>query len=195
MQTIKCTVVGDGCIGKTSLLISYTTNSFDQNWVPTVFDGYSVNLMVDNKPVHLSLWDTSGQFSDYERLRPLSYPNTDVFLIVFSVSSTISFKNVSPQWIGEVRKHCPQTPVVLVGSKSDTRTHVETADYLQKQGNSFVDVKDAEQLAKDIGAVQYLECSAKTQAGLKDLFDTVVRIALKPKPNNTTGCFGVCTVL
>ncbi len=59
----------------------------------SVFDNYSATVMVDGKTISLGLWDTAGQ-EDYDRLRPLSYPQTDVFLICFSLVSPPSYENV-----------------------------------------------------------------------------------------------------
>ena len=65
-------------------------------------------------PVSLGLWDTAGQ-EDYDRLRPLSYPQTDVFLICFSVVSPSSFENVTSKWCPEIKHHCADAPILLVG--------------------------------------------------------------------------------
>ena len=86
MQTIKCVVVVNVEAGKTCLLISYTINQcLSRGIYPSavVFDNYSANVMVDGRPINLGLWDTAGQ-EDYDRLRPLSYPQTVRFFLYYS---------------------------------------------------------------------------------------------------------------
>ena len=188
MQNIKCVIVGDGAVGKTCLLISYTTNAFPSEYIPTVFDNYSANVMVDGRPVNLGLWDTAGQ-EDYDRLRPLSYPNTDVFLIAYSIISPSSFENVKTKWFPEIQHHCPNTPLILVGTKSDLRNDEGMKQKLASKGHHMVTSEEAAARATEIGAKKHLECSALTQEGLKPIFDEAIRAALdKPKVVKKKGC-------
>lgn len=179
MQTIKCVVVGDGAVGKTCLLISYTTNKFPSEYVPTVFDNYAVTVMIGGEPYTLGLFDTAGQ-EDYDRLRPLSYPQTDVFLVCFSVVSPSSFENVKEKWVPEITHHCQKTPFLLVGTQIDLRDEQSTLEKLAKNKQKPITLEQGEKLAKELKAVKYVECSALTQKGLKNVFDEAILAALEP---------------
>ena len=115
---------------------------------------------------------TLGQ-EDYDRLRPLSYPQTDVFLVCFSVTSPASFENVKEKWFPEVHHHCPGVPCLIVGTQVDLRDDSQVLEKLQRQKQRPVASEQGERLARELGAVKYVECSALTQKGLKNVFDEV----------------------
>ena len=94
-------------------------------YIPTVFDNYTTTVSVDGKKVQFGLWDTAGQ-EDYDRLRHLSYPNSDVFLLAFSLVSPTSLENVESKWYPELQHHGPNVPIILVGTKMDLREQLES---------------------------------------------------------------------
>jgi len=177
---IKLMVVGDGSVGKTCLLISYTTNSFPGEYVPTVFDNYNANAIVEGNPVNLGLWDTAGS-SEYDTLRPLSYPGTDVFLICFSLFTPESCENVLTKWYPEISTNAPDVPIILVGTKMDLRSKPEAVQSLKDMNQSPITTQQGEELARKIGAKKYLECSALTQQNLSLVFEEAVKLVLFPQ--------------
>ncbi|KAG4081489.1 hypothetical protein H8356DRAFT_1285094 [Neocallimastix lanati (nom. inval.)] len=158
---------------------SYTTNNFPEDYVPTVFDNYAVTVMIGEEPYTLGLFDTAGQ-EDYDRLRPLSYPQTDVFLVCFSVVNPSSFENIKEKWIPEIRHHCPTVPCLIVGTQIDLRDNAAEKEKLSKRKQKPIEFEQGEKLAKEMNAVKYVECSARNSEGLKNVFDEAIIAALEP---------------
>ncbi|GMH03306.1 hypothetical protein Nepgr_005145 [Nepenthes gracilis] len=173
---IKCVTVGDGAVGKTCMLICYTSNKFPTDYIPTVFDNFSANVAVEGSIVNLGLWDTAGQ-EDYSRLRPLSYRGADIFVLAFSLISRASYENVLKKWMPELRRFAPNVPTVLVGTKLDLREERVRAD---PTGSNIITSAQGEELRKQIGAAAYIECSSKTQQNVKAVFDTAIKVVLQP---------------
>jgi small GTP-binding protein len=173
---IKLVVVGDGAVGKTCLLITFATGHFPEEYVPTVFENYCAKMVINDKPVYLHLWDTAGQ-EDYDRLRPLSYPDSDIVLMCFSTTSKNSYESILEKWNPEVKHYLPTTPVILVGTKVDLRDskaedpNAETTEYVTKE--------EGDQLAGEIKALAYMETSAKVGGGdLQSVFLECVKTVL-----------------
>ena len=116
----KLVIIGNGGSGKTSLLTVFTKGTFPQNYVPTVFENDVKDMKLGNEHIELAMWDTAGQ-ENYAKLRPLSYRNADVILIAFGIDDRQALENVVNVWHPEVLEHCPDVPVILVGTKLDLR--------------------------------------------------------------------------
>uniref|UniRef100_A0A914KPX8 Uncharacterized protein n=2 Tax=Meloidogyne incognita group TaxID=654580 RepID=A0A914KPX8_MELIC len=189
MATIrrKLVIVGDGACGKTCLLIVFSKDDFPEVYVPTVFENYVADIEVDQRQVELALWDTAGQ-EDYDRLRPLSYPDTNVILMCFSIDSPDSLENIIEKWTPEVRHFCPNVPIILVGNKKDLRNDPQTLKELAKSKQEPVNSEAAQAVAQQIGAYAYLECSAKYKEGVQEVFETATRAALQQKSKKRKGC-------
>ncbi|KAJ2924019.1 hypothetical protein H1R20_g13068, partial [Candolleomyces eurysporus] len=173
----KLVVVGDGGCGKTCLLIVYAENRFPESYIPTVFENYVTQVQFEGKLVELALWDTAGQ-EEYDRLRPLSYPESDVILIVFSIDFPTSLANVQDKWYPEVAHFCENTPLILVGTKTDLRRDEQTRRMLGAQGQAPITPDQGAAVAREIGA-KYIECSAKTGTGVQDVFSLALRESMR----------------
>eukprot|EP01101_Sappina_pedata_P006552 TRINITY_DN3273_c0_g1_i1.p1 TRINITY_DN3273_c0_g1~~TRINITY_DN3273_c0_g1_i1.p1 ORF type:complete len:217 (-),score=39.49 TRINITY_DN3273_c0_g1_i1:125-775(-) len=165
-EMIKIVVLGDASVGKTSLLLSYTENRVLDDYIPTVLDNCTFFTEIDSKPVNLTFWDTAGN-EEFERLRSLCYPETHVFLLCFSISYQVSFDNIQHRWAPEIQQYAEHAKTVLVGTKLDRRGSSK---------DKCVEKQDGEQLAAKIGAEAYLECSAVTRQGIKQVVEKAVRV-------------------
>ena len=187
MTTIKLVVVGDVGVGKTSLLITYSTNIFPSEYVPMSFDDDPrQSVTISGETYYLQLLDTVGQ-DDYYQLRAIAYPCTSVFLVCFSVAHPPSFENVQGQWVPEIRHHCPNTPFLLVGTQVDLRDDIATLDKLEEKQEKPVSKEEGEILAKSLKAVAYIECSSLTREGVKNVFDQAISHHLESVKKS--GCF------
>lgn len=117
---MKIVVVGDGTVGKTCVLIRYSKDEFPRGYVPTIFDNYNNQVLVNGSLINLGLWDTAGQ-EEYERMRTVAYPGANVFLIIFDVTQKSTFENATKKWFPEVKKAVGHAKFVFVGNKSDLR--------------------------------------------------------------------------
>lgn len=152
--------------------MSFSDDKFTMEYIPTVFDNFDTNMDFNGKSVLLSLWDTAGQ-AEYDRLRPLSYPDTDIFLLVFSLTSEDTLVNVIDKWYPEVKQYCPGVPYILVGTKLDLR-----ADELKKEHNRAVTTERLITVARQISASAHCECSAKTRQGIKEVFHKALDVCI-----------------
>ncbi|KFH45580.1 GTP-binding protein-like protein [Hapsidospora chrysogenum ATCC 11550] len=185
----KLVLLGDGASGKTSLLNVFTRGYFPTVYEPTVFENYVHDIFVDNVHIELSLWDTAGQ-EEFDRLRSLSYDDTDLIILCFSVDSKDSLENVESKWVGEIADNCPGVKLVLVALKCDLREQTgQDDDEEAGEGTTGDDGQAGEkkptisydqglEVARRIGALRYLECSAMRNRGVNEAFTEAARVAL-----------------
>ena len=129
--------------------------------------------------VELALWDTAGQEA-YDRLRPLSFPGSHVVLVCFTIDSRDSLENACVKWSKEVKHFCPGVPIILVGNKKDLRDCVGTHSPVQDACNKrkCVEYEEGKAVEEKIGAAMYLECSAKSNVGVREVFEQAARVTL-----------------
>ncbi|XP_023159457.1 rho-related BTB domain-containing protein 1 [Ceratitis capitata] len=200
-ELVKCVLVGDTAVGKTRLICARACNkhvSLSQllsTHVPTVWaiDQYRIYKdvlersweVVDGVNVSLRLWDT---FGDHDKDRRFAYGRSDVVLLCFSIASPISLRNCKAMWYPEIRRFCPDVPVILVGCKNDLRYMYRDETYLSYFGERSTFVRaalksdlvmpdEARAVAKELG-VAYYETSVFTYFGVNEVFENAIRSAL-----------------
>ncbi|KAG5848280.1 rho-related GTP-binding protein RhoH [Anguilla rostrata] len=168
--SVKCVLVGDTAVGKTALLVRFTSETFPESYKPTVYENTGVEVFMDGVQISLGLWDTAGN-DTFRGIRPMSYQQADVVLLCYSVANHTSFANVRHKWICEVREHLPQVPVLVVATQTDQRE-------MGPHRANCLSSSEGKRLAQDLRAKGYLECSAISNRGVQQVFECAVRTAI-----------------
>ncbi|RKU43213.1 Rho GTPase [Coniochaeta pulveracea] len=191
-QLTSTCLSGDGACGKTSLLNVFTRGYFPTVYEPTVFENYVHDIFVDGTHIELSLWDTAGQ-EEFDRLRSLSYDDTDLIMLCYSVDSKDSLENVESKWVGEIADNCPGVKLVLVALKCDLRENEAEEDGAntnnpelggQQEKKPLINYDQGLEVARRINALRYLECSAMRNRGVNEAFTEAARVALSVKKDS-----------
>jgi len=173
-MSIKAVLVGDGACGKTTLLITATTGQFSTT-LESEGPKFETKVRVGGKDRPLDFYDTFGQ-DENQRQRIAIYPETDVFIVAFSIVSPYSFEHVREKWYPEIHRHSPDVPIILVGTKADLRNDEDALERLSSRKLAPISFHDGNEMKKEIGAVSYVECSAVDGAGLCELLQAILEI-------------------
>ncbi|XP_075239695.1 transforming protein RhoA-like [Convolutriloba macropyga] len=205
--TIKVVIVGDGTCGKTSLLHRLKTGEFPKTYIPTVFENYTWETVLENgQVVSLVLVDTAGQ-EDYDKIRPLSYQDAEIVIFCYDIGRPETFTDVSLKWVKEINYYLSEsTPLrFLVGLKSDLRNPEE--DPLSSPSTGISDFSNTTEpppplvrpSEADDTATRHMfeyqgECSAKTG---ENVLETFQRAAILGSKRKSTGseANGCCVIL
>ena len=176
----------DEITDKQLILLSYTQNKkydyYDKDcFIPTVFDNYSSNVTFEDMTINLQLWSTQRQ-ENYKKLRPLSYPQTDIFLICFSLVYPSSLESVENEWLPEIREHCPGTPFILVGTRSDYRDEFDQhAEEYKARGWEPIAYEKGLEMKNKLGGNDYIECSTRTFKNITKVFEAAMNAVIHPQ--------------
>ncbi|KAG2372910.1 hypothetical protein C9374_013032 [Naegleria lovaniensis] len=171
-------VNGNPGVGKTCFLFakSYNLRHSDMEYIPTVYENFIWQYTKGQDQIDLDLWDTAGQ-PDYDKLRVLCYPNASLFCLCFSVEDISSVRNLYHKWIPEIQTHCPNTPILLMGCKTDIRSNVEVCSRVRiKDLWRPLSFQDGEEIARALGCVTYVETSYVTMEGFDDITEIFVNV-------------------
>ena len=176
-QSFKVVLLGEGRVGKTSLVLRFCRDTFVDGQPPTIQAScLERTLRLGDKTVNLVIWDTAGQ-ERFHALGPIYYRDADAALLVYDITDTDSFKRIQV-WVRELRKMVgTDIQLTIAGNKTD----------LERQ--RVVSRQDASEYAESVGA-HYAETSAKQNRGLDELFSTMGKRLLAAKATASTSTSG-----
>ncbi|VDI74403.1 cell division control protein 42 homolog [Mytilus galloprovincialis] len=174
-QTIQCCIVGDGMVGKSSIIKSFIEQSTPGDYVATISDSYSGDASFIGVNYTVSISDCTGEHENNE-LRCSHYKDTDVFVVCYSVTDRESFDSVRTFWLPEIRKVAGKKPVILVATQTDSRGQT---------GEETISKFEGLELADEIGADHFTECSSVSRRGIPKVFEYSIQSVLKHKKSKS----------
>lgn len=181
----RFTLLGDGGVGKTCILLTYTNGAFPGEYIPTVFDQYRTTVTADGVDYDVRLDDSSGG-DDLEIVRSLQWSGSSVFILCFSCVNPNSMARLETLWLPEAQKALPGVQIVFVCTKTDLRNDAEairrTQDNYQRDP---ITTEEGRRFAKRF-KVPYFEVSSLTQpTTLQTLFLEVMRMAVRKQKSSS----------
>ncbi|KAH8792916.1 P-loop containing nucleoside triphosphate hydrolase protein [Flagelloscypha sp. PMI_526] len=174
----KLVLVGDDAVGKTCLFTRFACDQFLEVYGRATFETYVAAVKVDEQVVELAVWDTSSR-EDFDDIRPLSYPDSQVVLLAYSIDDPTSLYSIEEKWLNEVTYFIhDEVAIILVGCKMDLRDDELPLEEVAKRSSRLVTYEEGLSVAMRIGAGQFLECSAKTGQGVAEIFEVAARAAI-----------------
>ena len=182
MKKARCLVIGDQICDKSKLFICFTTNSIPGEYIPTVFDNYSANRIVEGyPPINLELIDTD--INEDSKFRPASYEYVDVIVLCFSLVHPITLENIEQIWYPEIKKNCPDKPIILAGLNLEKREQFkEHEQEYTDEGLEPVSTEQGTNLANKLHLRGYFEVSVYKMETMDPLFDEIVRLYYNQSP-------------
>ena len=207
-ENIKCTLIGDKSVGKTSMLLSYQTNTYPSEYVPTILDTYSKATIYNDKRINLQLYDIGGEQS-LENFKGQGKIGTDVFLLCFAIDNRESFTRVSSKWLPQIQNYWfsslssddesgvrnswwIEPIIILVGCKNDKSSTNSLLHEIRLrrpsrnkdprtslESQALVTYKEAIEMKKEIRAYLYLECCSRNTTGITEIFNAAINAVLQ----------------
>ena len=159
MNKNKITLIGDGAVGKTTLVRKLQTGEFRKKYIATLgVEVHPIKRNTTNGPICYNMWDTAGQ-EKFGGLREGYFIQSNAAIVMFDRTSLVTFKNVST-WVKLYQSVAPNTPIILCGNKCDITNAVRVTSDM------------AHEYANQVG-VTYLDISAKTEHNVETLLETL----------------------
>ncbi|CAG5116648.1 unnamed protein product [Candidula unifasciata] len=184
---LKCVVVGDDSVGKTSMLMGYATDRYPTQHVPPVFDNYAGSLTVAGRKIQMQIIDAVEEEQN-PKFRHSLYAGTHIFVVCFSVIKPESLKHVEEVWIPEIRLYAPDTPFILVGAQADLRSVDVIRDMLAASGHQPVSTIEGITFARRVGAACYIETSPEVEKNIRKLINSAIASVLDFRVAENSSC-------